>query len=220
MVILDRCNSATSKERYQKNLQALMTARTRQEYEAVHLATGLAKPSLISGLPEKHRLPIPACFPGDIMHLPCLNIPDLFLALFRGTLKLRKNLTDDPKEWPWAILKGDIWTEYGKNVGDSQPFLAGSFDKAPRDISKAINSGFKAWEHLITSFILSPALFYRILPDPYYGNFCKLVQFYQIMMQHTLLPSDIQYADELYTNFSDEFEMIYIQRKSDQIPMA
>jgi hypothetical protein len=40
------------------------------------------------------------------------------------------------------------------------------------------------------------------------------------MMQHTLLPSDIQYADELYTNFSDEFEMIYIQRKSDRIPMA
>jgi hypothetical protein len=219
-IILDQCTSSTAKEHYEWNLKGLMSTKTRQEYEAVRLATGLAKPSLVSSLPDKHKLPLPGCFPGDIMHLPCLNIPDLFLSLYRGTLKLGRNAADDPKEWPWAVLKGDTWTEYGKEVGDCQPFLPGSFDKAPQDISKAINSGFKAWEHLITLFVLSPALFHGILPQPYYGNFCKLVRFYQIMMQHSLLPSDIQYADQLYTDFSDEYEAIFIQRKSDRIPMA
>jgi hypothetical protein len=39
-------------------------------------------------------------------------------------------------------------------------------------------------------------------------------------MQDEITPEEIAYADALYTDFSNEFELIYIQRKSDCLHMA
>jgi hypothetical protein len=126
--VLNNFSSTTSTEAYHSNLKRLFQSRTRCEYESVRLETGLAKPSIISGLPKEHRFAVLTCFPGDIMHLPCLNITDLFLSLWRGTFKLGKAATDDPNQWAWAVLKGDVWKEHGKQVAECTPYLPGSFD--------------------------------------------------------------------------------------------
>jgi hypothetical protein len=218
--ILDNFTSKTSTERYHSGLQQLIRARTRREYESIRLETGIAKPSIISGLPQAHRFPVPTCFPGDIMHLPCLNITDLFLSLWRGTFKLSKNASDDPDLWLWAVLKGDVWKEHGAMLAECRPYLPGSFDRPPRNIAEKINSGYKAWEFLLYFYMLGAALLFDILPEPYYQDYCKLVRVYQILMQDEITPEELQYADNLYTDFSDEFEHIYIQRKADRLHMA
>ncbi|KAE9384943.1 hypothetical protein BT96DRAFT_950198 [Gymnopus androsaceus JB14] len=43
------------------------------------------------------------------MHLPSLNIPDLFIPLWRGKFDCDK--TDDCASWDWAVLKGTAWTQ-------------------------------------------------------------------------------------------------------------
>jgi hypothetical protein len=68
--------------------------------------------------------------------------------------------------------------------------------------------------------MLGPALLFGVLPELYYGNYCKLVRVYQILMQDEITPEEVAYTDKLYTEFSDEFELIYIQRKGDCLHMA
>ncbi len=107
----------------------------------------------------------------DLMHLISLNIPDLFVALFRGSIGRDKR---DKAPWPWAVLKGDTWIAHGAAVAAAAPYLPGSFDKAPRNPAEKISSGYKAWEFLTYMFGLAPAVLYGVLPEPYYGNFCML----------------------------------------------
>jgi len=59
---------------YQENLNVLLAVCNKSEYQRVHLVTGISKPSIFSGL--SHILNVPGCFPGDIMHLLCISIPD------------------------------------------------------------------------------------------------------------------------------------------------
>jgi hypothetical protein len=219
--ILDGFNFATAEQRYNDNLKLVMSSRTRAEYEERRLKTGIAKPSIFSGLPSNRRFAIPTCFGGDIMHLPCLNIPDLFLSLWLGKFKLPRNAVDNPTTWPWAVFKDTrLWVEFGEAVAACGSYLPGSFDRPPRNIEKKLNTQYKAWEFLLVFFMLGPALLHGILPEPYYGNYCKLVQAYRILMQDQLRPEEIEQADQLYTQFSDEFELIYIQQKADRLHMA
>jgi hypothetical protein len=57
------------------------------------------------------------------MHLPALNIPDLFLPLWRGIFDVDKN--DSRDNWPWAVLKGQAWIMHGKAVRDILPYIPG-----------------------------------------------------------------------------------------------
>jgi hypothetical protein len=141
------------------------------------------------------------------------------MSLWCGTFKLSKNASDDPDTWEWAVLKGDIWKEHGTAVAECRPFLPGSYDWPPRNIAEKINSEYKAWEYLLY-FMLGVALLFSILPEPYYSNYCKLVHVYQILMQDEITLEELAYADALYTDFSNEFELIYIRRKSKHLHMA
>ncbi|KAF8330273.1 hypothetical protein F5887DRAFT_870273, partial [Amanita rubescens] len=67
---------------------------------------GICKQMIFSGL--LGTLGIPNMFVLDIMHLVSLNVPDLLLGLWRGTLKCYGN--DSTNDWPWSVLKNkDIW---------------------------------------------------------------------------------------------------------------
>jgi hypothetical protein len=108
------------------------------------------------------------------MHLPNLNIPNLFIPLWRGTFDCDK--TDNKQNWTWTTLSDPaIWKAHGQHVADATPYIPGSFDKAPCNLAEKISSGYKAWEHLLHLFGLGPVLLYGILPDPIWKNYCKMV---------------------------------------------
>ncbi|KAJ8092330.1 hypothetical protein PM082_023933 [Marasmius tenuissimus] len=191
------------------NTMCLATGKT--DYDRKHLQTGILKPSIFSGLNRNHSLPVPTCFPGDIMHLLCLNIPDLMISLWRGMIDCDTKLGDDKDSWYWSVLKGDVWKEHGKQVAMCTPYIPGSFDHPPRNPAEKINSGYKAWECLIYFFDLGPCLFYGVLPDNIWEHYCKLVRGFRLMMQEGITVQEIKEASQLFSSFSNDFEKIYVQ---------
>ncbi len=136
--------SGKSEEDYRKALRAVINSSLRGgEYEKNRLETGITKPSIFDGLPSEHTFGVPGIFTGDIMHLPALNIPDLFINLFRG--KVDCEAPDSMALWKWKCLVGDNWVNFGKDVADATPFIPGQFDRPPRNPEKKISSGYKAW---------------------------------------------------------------------------
>ena len=74
--------------------------------------TGIAGISMFSGL--SRRFNILSIFPSDLMHLTALNITDVIMELFRGTMEVGPG--DDIKTWDWAVLTGETWTKHGALV--------------------------------------------------------------------------------------------------------
>ncbi|KAJ6576383.1 hypothetical protein B0H10DRAFT_2236364 [Mycena sp. CBHHK59/15] len=94
---------------------------------------------------------------------------------------------------------------------------SGSFDRPPRNPAEKISSGYKAWEFLLYFFGLGPALFYNLLPDEYWMHYCKRVRGLRILMQEDIYPAEVATAHNLLSDFSDQFEQLYVQRRSDRI---
>ncbi|KIM38896.1 hypothetical protein M413DRAFT_75620 [Hebeloma cylindrosporum] len=149
------------------------------------------------------------------MHLPALNIPDLFIPLWRGTFECDK--ADAKASWTWAVLQGDAWKEHGALVADATPYFPGSFDRPPRNPAEKISSGYKAWEFLLYFYGLGPCLFFKLLPDVYWEHYCKLVRGIRILMQEEIHPRELAEASARLIEFSTEFEEIYVQRRADRI---
>lgn len=112
---------------YKEQLEFVMASDTQTQYHKRRLVTGISKPSVFLGLDPRHRLSVPTCFGSDIMHLGSLNIPDLLLSLWHGTIDCDKN-KDDRSTWDWAVLQGAVWENHGKIVASATPYLPGSFD--------------------------------------------------------------------------------------------
>lgn len=204
-----------SSAEYIQNLAYLQAATNETNFKERRRDTGISKPSLFSGLPPSRILEIPGCFPADLMHLISLNITDLFIKLWRGTIDCEQS--DDRETWDWAVLKGDIWKMHGKAVGDTTPYLPGSFDWPPRNPAEKISSGYKAWEYLTYIFVLGPALLRGILPDKYWRHFCKLVRAIRLLHQRRIIREQLREAHELLVQFVEEFELLYYQRRADRI---
>ncbi|KAJ7686204.1 hypothetical protein B0H17DRAFT_1160683 [Mycena rosella] len=202
-------------QRYQKNLQFIIDSPNKTQYEKRRLETGISKPTLFSGFPEKHILGVPGCFALDIMHLPSLNLPDLFIPLWRGLFECDK--TDNKALWDWAVLKGDVWKEHGKMVANATPYIPGSFDRPPRNPAEKISSGYKAWEFLLYFYGLGPALLHGVLPDKYWKHYCKCVRGNRILMQEEITPAELRESNQKLTEFSDAFETLYCQRRTDRL---
>ena len=84
---IDACNILlASVVKYSTNLAYVMESHIKTQFENWHKETGIAKPSIFSGLPANHILSIPGCFPTDLMHLISLNLTDLLLGLWHGTI--------------------------------------------------------------------------------------------------------------------------------------
>ncbi|KAJ3558608.1 hypothetical protein NM688_g830 [Phlebia brevispora] len=144
------------------------------------------------------------------MHLVSINLPDLLLKLWRGTLDCDKD--DDKATWEWAVLTGEIWKTHGRTVGATKPYLPGSFDRAPRNPAEKVSSGYKAIEFLTYLFGMGPALLEGVLPERYWLNFCKLVRGIRIMHQRVVQTKDLLVAHSLLNEFCEEFEQLYYQR--------
>ncbi|KAF7370240.1 hypothetical protein MSAN_00654800 [Mycena sanguinolenta] len=204
-----------SEAEYLKNLQYLVESKNETEYKERRKRTGISKPSILSGLPRKHRLGLPGCCPGDIMHWAGLNWPDLVLGLFRGTMDCEK--PDSKKSWSWAVLKGQLWQEHGKSIADAAPYLPTSFDRAPRNPAEKISSGYKAWEYILYLIGLAPALLDGILPYEEWRHFCKGVSVIRSFQQRHIPVEQIVESHQLACEYADEFEKIYFQGMPERI---
>jgi hypothetical protein len=119
--------------------------------------------------------------------------------------------------WDWAVLQGEIWKKHGQAVAAATPYLPGSFDRPPHNPAEKINSGYKAWEFLMYVFGLGPGLFYNVLPEKYWINFCKLIYGMCVLSQHSITSTDLCKAHKVLNDFCDEFELLYYQRRVDRL---
>lgn len=199
-----------SQERYNAALRTVLAAPTQNAYQRARLASGIGKPSIFSGLPRS--LGAPKMFPGDLMHLLSLNIPDLILGLLRATLPCDPR--DSKATWKWAVYANkDIWKEHGKLVADCTRYLPSSFERPPRNPAEKISSGYKAWEYNTYVYGILPA-FLRVILDPeYYRHFCKLVVGVRIILQRRIPVAQLPIAYCLLVEYAEEFERLYYQQR-------
>ena len=203
---------------YHRNLLYLLESRHITEYKERHKQTGIAYPSLFGGLPSTSRQLIPAGFPGDSMHGPMLNMGDLLLPLWHKTFRTSGQDTTD--NWDWGTLVGDVWKAHGSAVAACREYIPGFIDHPPRNIAEKINSGYKAKEWQTYLYGLAPALLFRILPERYWKNFCKLVYAIRLLHQRTIKCSQLQEAHKYLKLFCMEYEEIYVQQRSDHLHMV
>ncbi|KAJ6511095.1 hypothetical protein C8R45DRAFT_921782 [Mycena sanguinolenta] len=196
-------------------LQSTTESRNKRQYEQRRLETGISKPSIFSGLPSEHTLGLPMMFAMDFMHAPALNLPDLIIPLLRGKFECSKD--DNRESWDWAVLVGKKWEEHGKQVADCIKWTPTSFGRAARNPAEKISSGYKAWEFMQYLYGLGPALLFGILPEKYYKNYCKAVRSIRVMVQEEIPQEELIEAHELMSTFSDEFELMYAQRRTDRL---
>lgn len=176
-------SSDSSQTRYSNAVMALKHARPGNEYERGRKKSGFSRPSIFSGIPCV-PFGVPDLFPLDGMHLFTLNIPELFISLWRGaTPKIRCYPGDDKASWDWAVLKENIWLEHGKRVDLLRPYLPSSYEQPPRNPVTKINSGYKASEYLTYFYGYLPCLLAGVLPDIYLENFYKLVRVIRLFSQ-------------------------------------
>jgi hypothetical protein len=181
-------------EHYNANLRYLVGSPNNTQYRARRLETGISKPSIFSALNHTSILQLPKSAGSDIMHLGALNLTDLMISLWRGTIDCTK--PDNKSTWSWAVLRGEVWQEHGRAVAATLHFLPSSFGCPPCNIAEKLTSGYKAWEFLLYLYGLGPGLLYGVLPEIYYTNFCKLVFGMRLMNQHKIMLENIRDAHE------------------------
>jgi hypothetical protein len=200
---------------YQQDLSKVISSRDQSEYEKNRKATGISKPTILSGLLDDLMIPVPRCFPLDLMHLIFINLGELLIPLWRGTMKCEA--TDSLLSWEWATLTGDIWQAHGRLVANATPFFPSSFHRPPRNPAEKISSGYKAIEYFHYLFGLGPGFFRAVLPSKYWKNFCKLVRGIRIIVNRSITGSQLQEAHSNLVQFVEEFENLYYQRRVDRL---
>ena len=181
------------------------------QYKTWCRLTVISKPSLFSGLFVNQHLPIPVCFPADLMHFISHNLTDLLINLWHGTINCDPH--DNHDTWNGAVLKDKNWKVHGRWVADTKLYLPGSFDWPPHNPAEKISSGYKAWEFLIYVFALGPGVFLNVLPDIYWPHFCELVAGIHLIHQWVIRPVQLLDAHKLLIAFVEEFEELYYQWK-------
>ncbi|KAI0372483.1 hypothetical protein BV20DRAFT_939965 [Pilatotrama ljubarskyi] len=207
-------NSAAAKARYDDGLRMVEGARTQAAYHRARLETGIAKPSIFSGL--SRSLGAPKMFPADLMHLIALNLPNLVISLLWATLPCDGN--DDKSTWHWAVLKlKPVWKHHGELVEAATRYLPGSFERPPRNPAEKISSGYKAWEYLLYVYGLLPGLLRSIQQPEYYQHFCKLVVGVRLVLQRILPTQHLLLAHRHLVEHAEEFERLYYQRRAERL---
>ncbi|KIL61725.1 hypothetical protein M378DRAFT_52534, partial [Amanita muscaria Koide BX008] len=129
---------------YYRNLCKVLQSSTQAAYNRVRLETGIVRPSLCLGLDRNSTLPVPSCFPLDLMHLASLNIPQHLIEIWRGSVDGLRN-----GDHEFVVLKDDaIWQEHGALVASMRCYLPDSFSRPPRNPAEKINTQYKATEFL------------------------------------------------------------------------
>ena len=198
---------------YRRDLFEVITSRNKTEYARRRFNAGIAKPSIFDGVPRILRLP--TCFAGDLMHQPVINIASLLFDLWCARPGLRKK--DSSTHWPWAVLTGDVWDNYGLAVARAAVYLPTSFGRTPRNPQEKISSGYKAWEFLYLLYGEGPGILFNVLPTPYYSHFCKLVRAIRIIYQRMISQEQLILAHKLLLEWCIEFEDIYCERNPNRL---
>jgi len=193
---------------YNKNLTFLLHSENLTNYKWHRKGTGISRPSLMSGLPVEHCLSITLGLAGDSMHVPTLNLGELFLPLWCGLFQCAAMDTVD--SWDWAVLKGEVWQNHGEAVGRAWPYMPTSFDRPPHNIAKKISSGYKGKEWQGYFYGLALALLHGILPSAYWKNLCKLVHAIRILHQRSIPLEQLLIAQSLLDKFHIEYETLYM----------
>ncbi|KAA1473018.1 hypothetical protein DENSPDRAFT_899721 [Dentipellis sp. KUC8613] len=150
------------------------------------------------------------------MHLVALNLTDLFLSLWRGTMEC--DSSDDIETWDFAVFRNvELWKWHGAYVGGTRPYLPGIFDCPPRDVADKLTSGYKSQEFLTYFCGLAPALLYGILPEKYWCHFCKLISSLRILHQHKITSEEIIETTINLNSSVKEFEELYYCRRKDRL---
>ncbi|KAI0637322.1 hypothetical protein C8Q77DRAFT_1050913 [Trametes polyzona] len=151
------------------------------------------------------------------MHLITLNLTDLVLSLFRGTMPC--DASDDHATWDWAILADrGVWRNHGERVANFTRYLPGSFDRPPRNPAEKISSGYKAWEYLLYVYGFLPGLLCGLqLQTQFYIHFCKLVFGVRIMLQHSIPVNQLGLAHIALVEYAQQYETLYYQRHIDRL---
>jgi hypothetical protein len=199
-----------SVSKYNMALVELLQA-TDSSYERIRKATGVVRPSICLGLQPNGMLPVPRCFPLDLMHLSCLNIPQHLLHIWRNTINPKI-----PSDCDFTPLSSElVWNEHGALVASATPYLPSSFNRTPRNPALKLTSGYKAWEFMIYIWVLGPAVFRLVLPDDLWSHFCKLVCGIRIINQRQISSEQLAHAHKMIVEWEMEFELNYYQRKAE-----
>ena len=127
-------------KRYQSNLRLLLSSTNPSEHANYRRETGISKPSIFQGL--SRILPLPKCFPGDLMHQSVINLCDLLISLWRGQMKAYGS--DQKDTWDWAVfMDSGRWKEHGKEVASMFPFFPSLFSHPPQNPAEKLSSGYK-----------------------------------------------------------------------------
>jgi hypothetical protein len=204
-----------SSGQYTENLNRLLLSETDAQFKSNRKVTGLCKPSIFLGLNTRHYSGLPGCLSIDHMHVIAINLPDLLIGLWRGTIDC--DCDDSRHLWDWVVLTGDRWRLHGLDVALCRPYFPGSFDCPPRNPAEKISSGYKAWEFLLYVFGLGPALLHGILPQRYWSNFCKLATGVRLLQQHSISAAQLVAAHRILLQFIEEYETLYYQRKVERL---
>ena len=206
-----------SPETYDSNLTSVVNSFDQNDYEQNRKNTGISKPSILSGLLPSHMLKLPLCFTVDLMHLICLNLCNLLLSLWRGTIKCE--LTDDKRTWDWTpkFMDNHTWQSHGKLVASATKYFPSFFHRPPRNPAEKISSGYKATEYYLYVFGLGPGFFHAMLPKKYWRNFCKVSRAVHIIMQRSITGKQAREAFSYFVQFVEEYENIYYQRRVDRL---
>ena len=198
-------------DEYNQKLCHVLGSKSTREYERRRRETGICKPSIVSALPKS--IPVPKCFPADTMHLFGLNISQLLIGLWRGSIENAQD--DQPTMWPFAVLHDHaVWQAHGASVAGAGLYLPVCLNsRVPRNPAEKISSGYKAVEYLVYIFGLCPALLYGTLPPAFYHHFSKLVFATRVIHQHHKSKDDLLKAHKAFLEFVYEFEILYYERK-------
>ena len=63
---------------------------------------------------------------SDIIHHGTLNLSDLMISLWHGTIDCTK--PNDKSTWTWAVLQGGVWQQHGKAVANVLNYRPSSFN--------------------------------------------------------------------------------------------
>ncbi len=196
-----------SAHEYNDKLEYVLTSPSTCQYELHRRNTGICKPSIVSALLKS--FPVPKCFPANTMHLFGLNLCQLLIPLWQGTIDHTKE--DDPSLWLFAVLQeSNTWKAHGATVAAAACYIPVCLEaRVPHNPAEKISSGYKAVEYLIYVFGLCPALLYGMLPQPYHQHFCKLVFATQIIHKQHKSEQDLLAAHKALLEFVYQFELLY-----------
>ncbi|KIL55131.1 hypothetical protein M378DRAFT_18225 [Amanita muscaria Koide BX008] len=165
---------------------------------------------------SKLTVPVPSCFPLDLMHLASLNIPQHLIEIWRGSVDGLQN-----GDHEFVVLKDDAtWQEHGALVASMRCYLPDSFSRPPRNPAEKINTQYKATKFLTYFWVLGPALFRLVLPHHLWQHFCKLVCGIRIVHQRTIALEDLMHADKQLIEWETEFEKLYYGRQLDRLHLV